>query len=396
MSTILKALRRLEDDRAVNEQRPLRETVTAGVSSNSPGPSRGRAGWIVALVVLLAAGGGAGYLAFRSAVDPDAPQIAAAPAPAPAEPTVERVSVRPAPIRPPVNDTVIVPPAEPYEPRAETVRELPDAAFASRVERLDRPLPGPRIDDTPPPALEPEPSEELVTGQGAPITTRLVRGQPLVPPSQLPGRQPLEPRSDIVTRVEPGAPLPLPTAEPPRSESEARAPRTAPAPSATPEPVVARSPGPTPLPPTPPTRQPVARAPEPTVEPQATPPVVAAADPRPSRAEVTPAAAESKPEVASAQEPAAKATPAPSPKPAAKPTSETAVARAAVPDVLVEGTSWHPTATRRTATVQIAQGEMVEVHEGDAVGPLVVARIEPSSVVFTHDGVEIRRRIGQR
>jgi len=34
------------------------------------------------------------------------------------------------------------------------------------------------------------------------------------------------------------------------------------------------------------------------------------------------------------------------------------------------------------------------LREGDAVGPLVIKEITPSSVVFETEGLEIRRRVG--
>jgi hypothetical protein len=72
------------------------------------------------------------------------------------------------------------------------------------------------------------------------------------------------------------------------------------------------------------------------------------------------------------------------------------IARAEIPGVRVERTVWHPIAERRVATIQLEQtAERREIHEGDAVGPLVVSEIEPSGVVFVHEGVELRRRIGE-
>jgi hypothetical protein len=57
---------------------------------------------------------------------------------------------------------------------------------------------------------------------------------------------------------------------------------------------------------------------------------------------------------------------------------------------------WHPIAERRVALIEFDQtAERREVREGDAVGPLVVSAIEPSGVVFVHEGVEVRRRIGE-
>ena len=72
-----------------------------------------------------------------------------------------------------------------------------------------------------------------------------------------------------------------------------------------------------------------------------------------------------------------------------------AVARAGIPGVLVQRTSWHPHEERRSAMVEV-DGGVVEVREGDAVGAWVVASIEPSGVVFLRNGVEVRRRVGER
>jgi hypothetical protein len=68
-----------------------------------------------------------------------------------------------------------------------------------------------------------------------------------------------------------------------------------------------------------------------------------------------------------------------------------------VPTVYVERTIWHPMAERRVAVVALeGNDQTLELHEGDAVGPLVVGKIEPSGVFFVHDGVELRRRVGAR
>jgi hypothetical protein len=72
------------------------------------------------------------------------------------------------------------------------------------------------------------------------------------------------------------------------------------------------------------------------------------------------------------------------------------IARAEVPALRVERTVWHPVAERRLALIEFEQSaERREIREGDAVGPLVVSKIEPSGVVFVHDGIELRRRIGE-
>ena len=71
--------------------------------------------------------------------------------------------------------------------------------------------------------------------------------------------------------------------------------------------------------------------------------------------------------------------------------------RAFVPSVLVVRTMWHPAAERRVAEIEVeGRPEPLLLHEGDVVGPLVVSEIEPSGVVFLHDEVELRRRVGIR
>jgi hypothetical protein len=91
------------------------------------------------------------------------------------------------------------------------------------------------------------------------------------------------------------------------------------------------------------------------------------------------------------------ATPAPAAARPLKPAPSKTIARSAVPSIYVEHTEWHPLAERRVATVEFTdRGESLELHEGDAVGPLVVKKIEPSGVYFTYDGVELRRRVGVR
>jgi hypothetical protein len=79
------------------------------------------------------------------------------------------------------------------------------------------------------------------------------------------------------------------------------------------------------------------------------------------------------------------------------PVAPSKLVRAFVPSVLVVRTVWHPSAERRVAEIEVeGRPEPLLLHEGDAVGPLVVSEIEPSGVVFLHDEVELRRRIGIR
>ena len=69
----------------------------------------------------------------------------------------------------------------------------------------------------------------------------------------------------------------------------------------------------------------------------------------------------------------------------------------AIPDLRVARTIWHPTADRRLAYVDVSgQAGPLRVREGDAVGHLIVQKIEPWGVVFLDDGIEIRHRVGVR
>jgi hypothetical protein len=65
----------------------------------------------------------------------------------------------------------------------------------------------------------------------------------------------------------------------------------------------------------------------------------------------------------------------------------------AFPAIRVERTTWHPIAERRVAVLDVPGEGSQSVHEGDPVAGTVVKRIEPSGVVFEHDGREVRRKI---
>jgi hypothetical protein len=71
------------------------------------------------------------------------------------------------------------------------------------------------------------------------------------------------------------------------------------------------------------------------------------------------------------------------------------IQRAKLPALSVEKTIWHPDVYRRVAVVKLVDAEEVlRLKEGDAVGPLVVKTINPGSVLFTHDDIEIRYNVG--
>jgi hypothetical protein len=337
MSTILKALRRLEQDRSAQGERPLREQVAVARA-----PAKRRRAWPLVLGLALCAGVGAGVLAFwlasergaseGAATGPDQAQLAAAAGGAPDATRVRVLSPAPgtAAESAPAGESPAAPAGEP------AASGLPAAAYASPVETVRRPRAGPRI------AEPTDPTDAEVDGGALPAAA------PPLGPEAMPGRH---------RRVEPllaaapsgAAPVPSPRSEPP---SPALAPRAEPP-----------SPAPAPR----------AEPPSPAPAPRAQPSLPVPAPP------VTPA-------------PAAEAPPGPEPAPviAAAPPP----VRAAVPEVRVERTLWHPQATRRVAVVLLGAEEPREVHEGDALGPLVVAKIEPSGVVFVHEGVELRRRVG--
>jgi hypothetical protein len=121
------------------------------------------------------------------------------------------------------------------------------------------------------------------------------------------------------------------------------------------------------------------------------PPTEPVAPPAPSRSS-EPAAVRSEPR------------PPPPPQPAAPVAKPPPVAAKRVlappppsaPEVQVERTSWHPKPERRVAWVRL-EGSVAarEVHEGDALGTLVVKEIRPSAVVFLHGTAELQRRVGE-
>jgi len=66
------------------------------------------------------------------------------------------------------------------------------------------------------------------------------------------------------------------------------------------------------------------------------------------------------------------------------------------PSVFVHKTLWHPQPSQRLAYVSMPPGTPAfEVREGDVLGSMIVLTIEPSSVLFGREGVELRKRIGE-
>ncbi len=67
----------------------------------------------------------------------------------------------------------------------------------------------------------------------------------------------------------------------------------------------------------------------------------------------------------------------------------------AAPAVRVVRTVWHPKPERRIAHLKIGGGEVVEMREGELASDLLISEIKLSGVVFERDGEAISRRVGE-
>ena len=84
------------------------------------------------------------------------------------------------------------------------------------------------------------------------------------------------------------------------------------------------------------------------------------------------------------------------PLPESRPSPVKRIDRRGLPDLSILRTSWHPDADRRSAKIRLeATHETLTLREGDAIGGLVIQKISPSAVLFKVGEVEIRRRVGQ-
>lgn len=114
-----------------------------------------------------------------------------------------------------------------------------------------------------------------------------------------------------------------------------------------------------------------------------------------------PTAGETAPSVVSSAEPSRRpAAEAVAGRPAAAkpinpPPAVERLTRPDIPAINIVRTAWHPQADRRSARIRFeGSDETLTLREGDAVGALVIKEITPSSVLFETGGIEIRRRIG--
>jgi hypothetical protein len=319
LSTILKALRRLEKEKPPKD-RPLREQVASSGGDgggDEPAPRR----WPI-LVAAIGAGVFAGLAVLFLLVFRGAPREEA-PTPAPAQPAA--TAAAPPPAVPARKGKGIIRPIPPAQSPAAARTPAPVAAppapaeveVAEEVEVIDRGAVAPRI------ALESGAAPAADAEAPRPGSVRPFRRSD---PKALPGRHL------------------LPEEQPVALEAPEAAEATAPAPA----PETARP------------------EPAPEIERRTPAPEIASRAPAPPEPELA--------------------------KPAASPAAPPAPA---FPALRVERTTWHPTAERRVAVVELGGEGAQSVREGERVGGAVVRRIEPSGVVFEHAGREVRRKVGE-
>jgi hypothetical protein len=328
VSTILKALQRLEDEKVAEVERSLDERIVARRSSP-------RAAHHLGLAIAVAAISGvavavAAFLLWPGQGEPDArvaqplPPVAQAPAPA--------VAAAPAPAAA----------AEPPHAEPAPVPAAPESAQPSKVQVADVVEVVERLDaqpaDSDKAAASAEQAEPLVVTRSA--TTRPAARAPEAAVARKPEAAP-----EVDAQAEPE--LEVTVESPPR-------PAAAYVRSAPPPPVKRAAPAPKPSAPQP--------APKPKPAASAAPLAIAAAAPQPDEV---------------------------------RPSEQKVIPRAKVPALTIEKTIWHPDAGRRLAIVKLMDSEEpLRLKEGDAIGPLVVESIKPSSVVFDHDGIEVTYSVG--
>jgi len=240
----------------------------------------------------------------------------------------------------------------------------------------------------PPPAVSrPTPNESLASPASAqPTGPPPRRRTPLAPHQPSSPSHPLDPATPDKTADE----MALAAAPPaPAATGFADSPRTL----ATPVRPLAKAPAE----PSPPLRRP-----PPTLAAKA-PPSVSARQPRlprsPTRSATTsPTTASPRPAAApkaAGSQPSQQARSSRESPPSSGSTAVERLDRPGLPDLTIIRTAWHPSADRRSAKIRLeASNEILNLREGDAVGGLVVQEISPSAVLFKAGDVEIRRRVG--
>jgi len=363
MSTILKALRRLEHEKSTRSDRPLGEAVAGAAPIPTPRAAASRrwpkfAGIAIGLIVL----GVAAFATIRwNRGDAESPPV-----------EVAAVAEKP--------ETPVVPGrkvATPARPKAN--------ARKPSVNRRQRPVRNspakPAAPSPPPPDIEipdvavVERSEPTRFGASRIPAATALPGAPGSGGAQSPGAAPVAPPSGASPTIDLSDLEALRDAakaagKPPRTVESARVEPTSP------------------------------------TTPSRAPSVPSAPTPEATSRESTP---EPAPVEVAAARPAAPPAPPPAPKvePEAKPEAppERSFARKSPPrpsgphqpEVYVSRTVWHPDASRRVAYVEFdGRDEMIALREGDSIGPLTVTEIAPTGVSFDNRGSEFTRRVGAR
>jgi hypothetical protein len=371
MSTILKALRRLEEEKSSGTARSLDEQVVA------PRPPEVRSGRWPVVGAAMIAGMGVGSLALYLWFEPAAAPPLEMPTPAVSE--TARVEPK-LPVRAAAPSTE---PVRAAKARPDPVRNRPARSVASTIEVVKR------MGEEPSEAVEPMDDVAVAAaGSGANPGEPDPKTAPGVDAALAAGTTGAAAAS-AETALAPSLAeaQTLPAAPPPVSPAPPGSTYAAKAPSVEPKAAVVDTPlarsAPEPNPPT----QLVSRQTE--LE------TVAASQPIEAAAEELPVAT-----VPTASRPSA-AVADPAPPPPASPTPAVSqphktIVRAQLPELTVASTTWHPDARRRFAVVNLTESdEELRLREGDAVGPLVVEMIEPGGVFFAHDGIAVRYNVGR-
>ncbi len=360
MSTILKALRRLEQEKSTRSDRPLGEAVAGVASVPAPQAATSRrwpifAGIGIGIIVV----GVATFAAIqwgRGSAESAPAEVAAIPA----EPETPAVPGRAASDRAKAKRVAAsrrTSQARQSRPGPNVARELPPEAPIPEVAVVER--------------SQPSPASPLGTRR-TPANIASLRSPGLTGQQQPGGSSATPPSGEF------------PTIDLSRLEELQAAAKSA---GKSPESIAAARVAATPP------------APAPKSQPTPAPVEVAVARPAP---EPVPTSA---PSTAPKSEPEAKAEPKAEPKAKAEPEPPLSFARKSPPrpslppppKVYVSRTVWHPDPSRRTAYVEFeGRDEIVALREGESIGPLVVTEIAPTGVSFDNRGSELTRRVGAR
>ncbi len=345
MSTILRALRKLEEEKATDADVALQQSVVAPTRAPKP-----RRGWWMFVAAFLAAGVGAGVAwQFAPGGGSSVAQVdSSVRAPDPIAVAARRERSLSPPVAAAGSERVerkgVVPPTDLVRARAPDGVEPAAASVEAAFEH--------QIVSHPP---VPEISSEVVVVEREERPSLLAEELPEPRPAEpapvrvvRPVAKPLQRAPAPIARVQEAPPVPKP-ALPARERVTRSAPNSG----------AVHAPKADPLKPPAPTQVAAIEAPQP--EPPVAKTVV----------EVQPGA------VRSAAKP-----PVASPVPG-------------IPELMVKRTIWHPSPGRRRALVEIAgNSEALNLSEGDRVGELVLTQIKPSGVVFEFQGIELSRRVG--